>query len=140
VRQGHFGHLRGIIRTLGHPVAKSRAETEGCRIARKAFTGKAFIKRPSTTHTSTHTQKTRFSDFWSGPIRDFTGPKHGFPSPPPAIKSQTKIIPKTIDLMHPLVQDGDDAYVTVGEKAPIDEMVFVTEKIALNAEFRRNGT
>ncbi len=52
--------------------------------------------------------------FLSGPVRDFTGPKHGFPSPRPAIKSQTKIIPEMIDLMHPLVQDCDDAYVTVG--------------------------
>ncbi|MDQ0625829.1 hypothetical protein QFZ39_005104 [Paraburkholderia graminis] len=120
------------------------ALTEGCRIARKPFTGKALRKPLSATHTSTHIKKTRFYAVLQGPIPGFIASKDGsnpgFPSPRPTIRSKTKIIPETIDLMHPLVQDRDDADVAVGEMAPIDEMVFVTEKIALNAEFRRNGT
>ncbi|PQV43957.1 hypothetical protein B0G83_13012 [Paraburkholderia sp. BL21I4N1] len=91
-------------------------------------------------------RKTRFSGLWNGLIHNFTSPKHGsnpafsIPLPLPATNSQTEIIPEPIDLMHPFVQNRDDADVAVRKKAPIDEMVFVTKEIALNAEFRRNGT
>ena len=41
--------------------------------------------------------------------------------------------------MHPLVQDGDDADISVREVAPIDVMVFVAEEISLDAELGRDG-
>jgi hypothetical protein len=40
--------------------------------------------------------------------------------------------------VHPLVQDGDDADVAVGQPSPVDDMTLVTEEVPVDAELRRN--
>ena len=49
-----------------------------------------------------------------------------------------ELAPETIDLMHPLVQDGHDANVVIGEPPPVHEMSLVTEKEPFHAELSRN--
>jgi hypothetical protein len=50
-----------------------------------------------------------------------------------------EVFPKTIDLVHPLMQDCHNADVAVREPAPIDEMPFIAEEVAFNTEFGRKG-
>ena len=52
---------------------------------------------------------------------------------------QTEVFPETIDLMHTLAQDRDNADFLIRESAPIDKVVFVMEVIAFDAEFGRDG-
>ncbi len=53
--------------------------------------------------------------------------------------SQAKIIAITVDLMYALMQDRHDSNVPIRQPPPIDEMPFVPEEEALDAERRRNG-
>jgi len=41
--------------------------------------------------------------------------------------------------MHPLMNDCDNADVTVRQPAPIDEMTFIAEEVAFDAELGWNG-
>lgn len=56
------------------------AETEGSKIARKAFTGKALRKQPFPTHTSTHTKNDRFFDCLGRPDSQFHPAERRFES------------------------------------------------------------
>jgi hypothetical protein len=44
------------------------------------------------------------------------------------------------NLVHLLMQNGDDTDVTIRETAPIDKVTLITEEIAIYTEFSRNGT
>lgn len=74
-------------------------------------------------------------------IDDIDLPDHaGWPRFVADYGSQAEIFPEAIDLVHPLVQDRHDADVAVREPPPIDEMPFVAEEVAIDAEFGRNGS
>jgi hypothetical protein len=47
-----------------------------------------------------------------------------------------EILPEAIDLMHALMQDRHDADIAVAEPPPIDEVPFVLEEVAFDAELR----
>ena len=49
------------------------------------------------------------------------------------------MLPEPADLIHPLVQDGDDADVAAREPAPVDEMVLVVEEIPIDTELGQDG-
>lgn len=49
-----------------------------------------------------------------------------------------KIIPKSLDLMHTLMQDCYDADVSIGESPPVDEVTLVSEEEPLYAELGWN--
>ncbi len=44
------------------------------------------------------------------------------------VSLQAKIIPKPLNLMHPLMQDRNDADVAIREMSPVDEMVLVAKE------------
>ena len=48
------------------------------------------------------------------------------------------MFPKSPDLMHPLMQDRDDADVAIAEAPPIDEMPLVSEDVAVDPEIPRH--
>ena len=48
------------------------------------------------------------------------------------------VLPEALDLVHPLVQDGDDTDVAVRQPPPVDEVVLVAEHVAVDAELRRH--
>ena len=50
-----------------------------------------------------------------------------------------EILPEPFDLVHPLVQDRDDADVAVQQAPPIDQVSFVAEHIAVDAELGGDG-
>ena len=49
-----------------------------------------------------------------------------------------KVVAKTRGLMHPFMQYRHDADVAVREPPPIDEVPFVAEEVAFDAELGRN--
>src|SRR5574337_1053867 len=53
-------------------------------------------------------------------------------------RSQSKIFPESFDLVHPFVQNRDDADVPVRQPSPINEMPLVAEEIAVDAERGRD--
>lgn len=46
----------------------------------------------------------------------------------------SEILPESLNLVHPFVQDRDDADVAVRQAPPIDEVAFVAENIAVDPE------
>lgn len=57
-----------------------------------------------------------------------------------SLRSRVRIVFEAVDLVHPLMQDRDDTDVTVREYSPVDEVPFVTEVVAFDAEVGRDGT
>ncbi len=51
---------------------------------------------------------------------------------------QSKVISKSIDLMHAFMQDRPDADVTIAELPPIDEVPLISEDITINPELGRH--
>jgi hypothetical protein len=56
------------------------------------------------------------------------------------VSRQAEIISESLNLMHPLVQDRNDADVIVREAAPIDKMLFVAEEVTFDTKLRRHGS
>lgn len=56
-----------------------------------------------------------------------------------SLRSRVQIVFEAVDPVHPLMQDGDDTDVTVREHAPVDEVPFVTEVVAVDAEVSGDG-
>ena len=50
-----------------------------------------------------------------------------------------KILLEAINLVHPLMQDGDDTNIAIREPTPIDVVSFMTKVITIDAEFGWNG-
>lgn len=50
------------------------------------------------------------------------------------VSRQVEIIPEPLDLMHPLMEDRNDADIAAREAAPIDKMLLVAEKISVDAK------
>src|SRR5690606_27929168 len=61
------------------------------------------------------------------------------PIPTRRASDLAKILAEPIHLVHALVEDCNDADISVRETAPIDEMPFVSEEISLYVELRRDG-
>lgn len=57
-----------------------------------------------------------------------------------ANSAHPEILAKPGDLVHPLVQDGDDADPAIIEPAPVDEMVLVAKEVPVDTELRRDGS
>src|SRR5690606_493998 len=53
--------------------------------------------------------------------------------------SKTKVIPKAIDSVHPLMQYRNDTDIAVRKPAPVNEMLCVTKKIPVDAKLGRDG-
>ena len=47
--------------------------------------------------------------------------------------TQSEVIPETIDLMHALVQDCNDANVAIRQTAPVDEVAFIAKEVPIDA-------
>ncbi|WIY53878.1 hypothetical protein O9Z70_04880 [Devosia sp. YIM 151766] len=52
---------------------------------------------------------------------------------------QAEFLAESINLVHALVEDSNDADISVRETAPIDKMPFVLEEISLYSELRGDG-
>jgi len=55
------------------------------------------------------------------------------------VKVESKILTEPFNLMHPRMQDRHNTNIAIGKLAPIDHMLLISETIALDAKFSRNG-
>ena len=56
----------------------------------------------------------------------------------PNYGSRLSITAKAVHLVHPFMQDSDDADVSIGKCAPVNEMAFVVPIEAINVKVRRD--
>jgi hypothetical protein len=55
------------------------------------------------------------------------------------INTLFEVVLESLDLMHPLVQDGDDPDVAIGKAFPVHEMALVAEEVPFHPELGRHG-
>jgi hypothetical protein len=55
-------------------------------------------------------------------------------------RSNPEVVSETVNLVHPLMQDGHDADVAICKQLPIDKMLLIAADIAIHAELRRDRT
>ena len=66
--------------------------------------------------------------------------RHGGGECPQRRDSFAEVLPKPANLVHPLVQDGDDADVSVAQSLPVEEMLPTTKDKPVDAELGRDRT